>query len=572
MTTEHADDKTMAAERASRLEAILSSGAAKKVIVAGPGTGKSFTFKQVMGRVDGEVLVLSFLGNLVRDLQNDLGDRASVRTFHSYSRGLLHNMDVAGITRGVDYFPNLASILDTDVRLLRDDVPERGIEAALMNLDDSRGIASSALRIGDYYNAVGHTDAVYRVYRALEANPNRIPKVAQLLVDEYQDFSLLEASLIGLLAETNPTIIAGDDDQALYGFKHASADYLRDVVGSGNWARFELPYCTRCTQVLVDATHRVVNRAQAIALLAGRIDKQYICYLPEKREASLQHPKIIHARCTVERNPSPYMCNYVTEQIRQINANDIATSHAAGHPTVLIVAPPQFAKRIHSHLANEGVPNLSFGMNLPIDSGLIDGYRRLIFDERSRLGWRLVLQAVRPHNWDSTVRQALLEEEDLVDLLPEDFVELHLEIADLLRRLLQGEVLDDTDVARVEAATGLVMAAIMERLELLDPDVQPSRIDDAPTVAITSLLGAKGLQAEHVFVMGLNDQHFPRDNSNPTEDEVCALLVALTRARKSCTLVSCDRFGAQSLAQSVFIAWLAPLIETIRINAAYFRR
>ena len=59
------DDEEMARKRTENLDSVLNSAARHRVIVAGPGTGKTFTFKKVLERVDGPALVLSFLGSLV---------------------------------------------------------------------------------------------------------------------------------------------------------------------------------------------------------------------------------------------------------------------------------------------------------------------------------------------------------------------------------------------------------------------------------------------------------------------------------------------------------------------------
>ena len=55
------DDEEMARKRTENLDSVLNSAARHRVIVAGPGTGKTFTFKKVLERVDGPALVLSFL-------------------------------------------------------------------------------------------------------------------------------------------------------------------------------------------------------------------------------------------------------------------------------------------------------------------------------------------------------------------------------------------------------------------------------------------------------------------------------------------------------------------------------
>ena len=68
------DDEALRRLRTENLEHIFSAASHRRLIVAGPGTGKTFTFKQVIARATDEVLVLSFLNNLVDDLARDLGD------------------------------------------------------------------------------------------------------------------------------------------------------------------------------------------------------------------------------------------------------------------------------------------------------------------------------------------------------------------------------------------------------------------------------------------------------------------------------------------------------------------
>jgi superfamily I DNA/RNA helicase len=99
--------------------------------------------------------------------------------------------------------------------------------------------------------------------------------------------------------------------------------------------------------------------------------------------------------------------------------------------------------------------------------------------------------------------------------------------------------------------------------------VEPEK--EGPRIVIATLVGAKGLQAAHVFVVGLNEGHPPVLNAQPTDDEVCCFLVALTRARKNCTLLSCGMFGTQRLQESVFLEWLTGLTDRIQVDAKYFK-
>lgn len=573
-------DADLMRERAEALDAILNSPARLKLIVAGPGTGKTHTFQKLMDGNTERCLALTFLVSLVTELTDSLGDDHDVYSFHGFAKKLLLSMKVDGVTRSVDYYPPIDQIYAKDISITDRPTDTASISEALVKMEDDGVVLPGILRSGSYYNSVGHSDSVYRVFRALEARPSRVPRYPQIVVDEYQDFNLLEVSLIKLLATASPTLIVGDDDQALYGFKHASASFIRDLSVDPSYTRFDLPFCSRCTPVLIKAVHRVVERAQAAGLLQERITKRYECFLPEKRDEGNLYPKIVHARCTVQNNRCPFIGKYVEQRIRALPADEIAESRAGGYPTVLVIGPKEFARPTYRYLS-EHLPSVEYRIGSSMTVAPLDGFRRLMRDRASRLGWRLLLELDSPPGWEEWIRDALIEGADIADLLDADYKTTKLEIVEILVRIVGGEAAGDDDLRLVEAATGLSSSALHEALgrsvDDQDEDEEASAEqlgDDAqeePTVFVTSLLGAKGLQAGHVFVVGVTDKHFPRSNTHPTDDEVCQLIVALTRARKSCTLVSVGRFGNERLALSVFTSWLAPLLTSVRVDSSSFR-
>lgn len=556
-------------ERRSCLELILDSTSPRKLIVAGPGTGKSHTFKALLGRTGGPSLALTFINALAVDLGDKLGMLAETYTFHGYCRSMLHKYPVGGVTMGVDYYPPLLLIQVDDLsRLGVEIINSRDIERDFHCLDLSTGLVERSLHSGDYYDAAGHLDSVYRVLRYFHGAPASVPVYQQLVVDEYQDFSLLEVNFIKALAQQSNTLIVGDDDQALYGFKHASADYIRELAVDSNYDRFELPYCTRCTKVLVDATHTVISRAQRGGLLKSRLNKRYECYLPSKQVDSDAYPKIIHAACSVERNSAPYIGRYIHKQIQAISTEDVTQSFIDGCPTVLVIGPPQFAKRVHSYLT-ERMANVQMRHSTPSEVAPVEGYMRLAADPDSRLGWRIVLYVDPVASTDDVLYQALIEGSELVDILPEEYKKTHLRIATLLQLFREEESLNTNELKLLLEAVSL--SANQLRIVLgLEEELAPQNDKTVPSILVTTLVGAKGLQASHVFVVGLNEGHFPISNQVVTDDEVCCFLVALTRATKSCTLVSCGRFGNQKVRGSVFLAWLESHITEIRVNKAYF--
>ncbi len=573
--------------RTDALNAILDDPATHKVVVAGPGTGKTHTYKELLSRVEGPALAITFLTVLVKDLEDSIGNMATVRSFHGFCKGILYSDDIPGLSHRVHYYPAINQIFEEDLTITAQPTTSKDIEKALMNLDSTGSVIDGVLRSGTYYDAAGYTDGVYRVLLHMQEEPESVPKFEQVVVDEYQDFSKLEVELINEVAKQSSTLIVGDDDQALYGFKHASANYIRELCNNPLYKKLELPYCSRCTAVIVDATNHIVEKASAGGLLAGRVSKPYLCYVPDKRSENDQYPRIIHAHCTVQNTRSPIMAKYIANRIRDIPSEDAEKSFEKGYPTVLIIGPKQFTKPIYEFLFEEGFVNLSRKVSEEQTIEPLDGYRLLIRNETSRLGWRILIYCNKPNGWQGWVETAINDGTELSGLVDENYAIKQREIVEALRKLTEGAEMSVDEISKVEDATGLDIDHLREEFGALD-DVESADmetlLDDAieqleaetpdtskPSILVTSLLGAKGLQAEYVFVVGLNDNHFPRNNAHPTNDEVCKLIVALTRTRKKCYLISCDRFGNSLLQPSIFMQWLNPFLEEQAINAASLR-
>jgi superfamily I DNA/RNA helicase len=75
------------------IQRVISSKSRRKLVVTGPGTGKTTLFRALLEASvpdpDG-YLVLTFLNNLRKDLEIQLSEYAKVSTVHSYCLGLLY--------------------------------------------------------------------------------------------------------------------------------------------------------------------------------------------------------------------------------------------------------------------------------------------------------------------------------------------------------------------------------------------------------------------------------------------------------------------------------------------------
>lgn len=584
MRTDDRELDAIARKRAEATDAIVNSNAERRLIVAGPGTGKTYVFKQALAKAiadsdpDEKGLALTFIRNLVADLSEALSDVADVFTFHGFCKHQMHRHPVAGLEEGWDYYPALTEILAADMQALgRKGIDTDDIEGGLHNLDDFDGVVTEALRLGNYYNAVSHTDLVHRVLTHFTWHEEAIPSYPLIVVDEYQDFSLLETRFLALLATKSKVLIAGDDDQALYDFKNASSRFIRELHADEDYENFELPYCSRCPAVIVDAVNDVIAAATRNGNLRGRLEKPFECYLPDKQAVSEAHPKIIHAQCSVQSKKAPYPGRYVTERIEAIPVEDVRESRLGGYPTVLVIGDRPFMPAVYE-VVKARFPQAQMKKGPGSLMTPLDGYRRLAADANSRLGWRIVTLCYEFAERDDLVRSTLDAGHDLAPELPEDYSEEHLEITELVRRLLDGQGLTDDEEQRLSAAIGMSVPDVKESLALHENDDDEfSETDsgndvgeDEPTIQFTSLIGSKGLSASYVFIVGFNNGFFPRNPRAITDAEVCKLLVALSRTRVECHVVSCRHFGSDWLEESAFADWIRPHLQSRKIDKAYF--
>lgn len=107
------------------VDRVLVSKARKKLVVAGPGAGKTTLFRKLLDSADGTAdqrLVLTFINNLKADLEGSLGDAARVFTLHGYCQHLLHGNSSLrdGLNKDFRCYPGLVSIIKKDWSWLRE--------------------------------------------------------------------------------------------------------------------------------------------------------------------------------------------------------------------------------------------------------------------------------------------------------------------------------------------------------------------------------------------------------------------------------------------------------------------
>lgn len=215
------------------------------LVVAGPGSGKTHTVVRRIAHMvrarqvrPDEILVLAFnraaAAELRERLSSELGPRASrveVRTFHSFALRLT----------GAD---------------LRDDArdAEQALDAALRRAADLLGAA-----------ATEDPDASEALRLQI------LGSIRHVIVDEYQDLDAdqyrLLTALVGLertgsgSGHTERTVyVVGDDDQAVYGFRQASVEFLRRFEHEFKARRICLSENFRSNARLIESARRFIER------------------------------------------------------------------------------------------------------------------------------------------------------------------------------------------------------------------------------------------------------------------------------------------------------------------------
>ena len=534
-------------ELKAAIEKVLKSPSRKKLVLAGPGTGKTYLFKLLLESIAGDPnrrIVLTFLNNLRDDLEEHLSGLANVYTLHSYCLGLLYKNPKIGIGLSSNFncFPGLASIIANDWELIKDEESPKFVNE-MRTLSDNINIQFYINR-SSYYDAVDFDDSVFRVYKGFSSGLVVPNKYDLILVDEYQDFNKLEAGLINELSKNNSILIAGDDDQALYSqLRSASWEHIRLLNNSDEYDIFELPFCMRCPKVVVEAVNDVIIEAKKIQKLNGRISKPYKYYPPVKGADSEKYPKIFNVETSVQRENANYIGRYIGTEIIKISQDDIQKAKKDGFPATLVIASNPYRDQIYNHLKKIGLP-----VEERIDSSdklsREEGLRILSKDKESNLGWRIILKTDSPKFIKEVINKTNDCSVPIVKYLPDEFV---------------NNVLSDLKD--------------FEKSEENNKDNKVNSKDvNEQNIKITSFEGAKGLSAQHVFVAGMHNNELPHDENNTKDLEICKFLVGLTRTRKSCTLIYTKNFAGNWKKPSVLLSWVNPeRFKNIKVNVSYWK-
>jgi len=273
------------------LKIAAHSGSTMRVL-AGPGTGKSFALQRKVMRLLEEgvnperILAVTFTNVAADALKKDLAalgvpgaEAVRARTLHSLCFGILQKESVLELTHRTP-----RPLMDFERDFLLEDLKaefggKRKAEALLIAYEsayarqqqDTPGVIQSQTDLEfrdrllawlNFHKAMLIGELIPITYDYLKQNPaaSEFKLYDFILVDEYQDLNKAEQSLIDLLAKKAELVVVGDDDQSIYGFKHAHPEGITGFhITHAPLEDVNLKVCRRCPKKVVGLANELMG-------------------------------------------------------------------------------------------------------------------------------------------------------------------------------------------------------------------------------------------------------------------------------------------------------------------------
>lgn len=382
-----------------------------------------------------------------------------------------------------------------------------------------------------------------------------------VIVDEFQDINLLDAKLINLVAGQSSLLITGDDDQAIYGFRGATADYLihPKTEMHRDFTSFELAINYRCPPRILDSAGKLIDYNE------DRIDKSPKSHKDFPGEIEVHKAKDPEAEATI-----------IANRMKELLAGEPVSA-------VVLVRRRSQLPGIQSALISQGTPykidlhedlrvTWSLAMRAlkvaPLKAGVLpEAEIRVeivrIFGQARNWDKRRIDQLTRLVEFDDRafpgpeLQQQLFDrdQKDLADgiksLIGEMPLFTRLRGLDTLlntrvRTYMDGGKAEerdrtDRDASRLSGLVdlagerGLTATKLISRVEDMLARQRPAYRGEVPTVELATCHGAKGREWEVVCIPHCNSGVFPDSRSNEgthLEAERKLFYVSMTRASR----------------------------------------
>ena len=389
-----AEELEITQANSAQLEAITFDGAGPLLVLAGPGSGKTFVIThriryltEIKGIAPEKILVLTFTRDAAASMknrylhqlavkqfdvsrsvkQNNVSQTVNFGTFHSIfyhvlkqslsfqDRQLLTDADKKNIL-----LPVLRKLLPNYHEIQRNNIAMESISA--ISYYKNSGKKSEALRripmelrdrFDEFYQAyekerrrlgkVDYDDMLIDCRKLLEEQPeiraywqNRFDSI---LIDEFQDMNPAQYEVIRLLSKEPYSIFAvGDDDQSIYGFRGADPTCMQSFAKEYQAKQITLFVNYRSKQGIVEASLKMIGQNK------NRFSKNLESY--DKRKHEKTDPCILKSGFRTKEEEQEYIVNICHSFLENVEASQLA----------ILFRTNRLMQRMALRLKQEGIP------------------------------------------------------------------------------------------------------------------------------------------------------------------------------------------------------------------------
>ena len=562
-------------------EKIVTHFEAPTLVLAGPGAGKTYLLADRITRLlnrginKDKITVLTFGRDASRHMKEELlkpdGDfkipwdnLPLVSTMHSLGLSIVkekpHLVKLKKAGLGVQSLEEVKRLLFRDAALILGHTEIDSLVASKWKSceDCSESPGEKYSQICDKYreimskcNYIDFDDQIHFACQILEKYPDILEKyqsqAEHLLVDEYQDINAAQFKMIELLSKKNREglFAVGDDAQSIYAFRGGDPKFILRFKDDFSDAEVTtLAHSRRCHENIMEESFKVLEKHYPD--WTGKPDLKY-------------HKEI---------DDQPYIWHVPSEITEARLVASIAQKAVQQKKTVLILVPKkEFFPFLMNALVEWQVPHSCSIDLLPDRVGIAkrfidwvqktdDSFKtRLVIEDLINKGVAHVAGAYKDRrSSEETIEKRIVEEikiaklwdsvdknNDLYSVIKnlEDPKKTLLKIRDALLSLEEAYK-DFKKNNRGEFAKQL---AFLTRI-WIDPSDMAADITDvvrliqaeqpfgSTSAQLLTMRKAKGLEAQVVIIVGLEDDITPNPRSDNIEEEARLLYVSMTRAKE----------------------------------------
>lgn len=601
------------------------------LIIAGAGAGKTKTLTTKIAYLIEEenvhpyhILAITFTNKAAKEMKDrlylligDLAKKLQVSTFHSFGLKLLREnfqalgydanfviMDsddsltvVKKIIKDLNYDPKIYN-----PRAIRNKISSCKNEMITPSKYEKFAVSEYEKVVQKVYetyeqklkknNSVDFDDLLLLPIKLFQEHPDILKRYQELyeyvLIDEYQDTNEAQYILTKLISSKSRNITCvGDDSQSIYSFRGANYKNILNFEKDYPDAKtILLEQNYRSTSTILDAANQVIKNNRQ------RKDKNLWT-------ARGEGEKIKYYRAYNERDEAAYTIRKIKELIEKgIEYKDIAILYRTNAQS----------RVLEEEMLKENMPYRVIGSFYFYSRKEIKdliAYLRLIHNSKDNVSLLRVINTPKRGIGLKTIENLTLKaDSEGISIYEAISSGKELEFKNLIEKLkevsneltlteLIEKVLDATGMkAELESEKSLEAEVRLENLEefksitktfeereglisledfLLEisliSDVEEYK-DDPNRISLMTIHSVKGLEFDHVFVVGLEEGIFPHMNSlmenSELEEERRLCYVAITRAKDDLYLVNARRrtlFGKEQVNPvSRFISEISPTL------------